>query len=289
MEFDWKQNLTDWIKSKQKIRSLSDELITFFELAFDNLSNIGFNNTNVRQKMWFGIHKNRASLVVGGNFFAACLINEANDDKPGMYLITDKKLTNLNYLKFSPVKNTENLSWLYAPNFEDVIKINNDSEIWGSYKRASSKIFQFKKVSSDRDSVQLQRGKKRVSEFWVKDNTNFINIESIETELTEKVKISLSSSKLEIEKRLKLAPIKPLKIQTTQTTFRRNPDVVAYVLKRANGIYEECKNSAPFRKKSDGTPYLEIHHKERLADGGDDTIENAIAVCPNCHRKLHFG
>jgi 5-methylcytosine-specific restriction protein A len=34
---------------------------------------------------------------------------------------------------------------------------------------------------------------------------------------------------------------------------------------------------------------LEVHHKIRLADGGFDTVENAIAVCPNCHRQCHHG
>ncbi len=23
-------------------------------------------------------------------------------------------------------------------------------------------------------------------------------------------------------------------------------------------------------------------------DGGDDTVENALGLCPNCHRELHF-
>ncbi|WP_425484228.1 HNH endonuclease [Desulfobacter latus] len=23
--------------------------------------------------------------------------------------------------------------------------------------------------------------------------------------------------------------------------------------------------------------------------GGKDTIENTIAICPNCHRKRHYG
>ncbi|WP_147195697.1 HNH endonuclease [Rummeliibacillus stabekisii] len=36
-------------------------------------------------------------------------------------------------------------------------------------------------------------------------------------------------------------------------------------------------------------PNLEVHHIKRLADGEEDTVENAIAVCPNCHRELHFG
>ncbi|MBS6025745.1 MAG: HNH endonuclease [Paeniclostridium sordellii] len=71
--------------------------------------------------------------------------------------------------------------------------------------------------------------------------------------------------------------------------FKRNSDVVAEVLFRANGICEECNCEAPFKRKSDGTPYLEVHHKISLSDKGEDTVENCIAVCPNCHRKLHYG
>jgi 5-methylcytosine-specific restriction protein A len=26
-----------------------------------------------------------------------------------------------------------------------------------------------------------------------------------------------------------------------------------------------------------------------LRDGGSDTINNVIALCPNCHRKRHYG
>jgi len=26
-----------------------------------------------------------------------------------------------------------------------------------------------------------------------------------------------------------------------------------------------------------------------LSEGGEDTLENAIALCPNCHRKMHYG
>lgn len=50
-----------------------------------------------------------------------------------------------------------------------------------------------------------------------------------------------------------------------------------------------CNQPAPFIRRSNNTPYLEIHHKVLLADGGEDTIENAFAVCPNCHRKVHYG
>jgi 5-methylcytosine-specific restriction protein A len=80
----------------------------------------------------------------------------------------------------------------------------------------------------------------------------------------------------------------PLRFVTT-IVFLRNPDVVAEVLTRANGICEECGDQAPFFRKTDHSPYLEVHHRVQLANGGEDTVQNAIALCPNCHRKKHHG
>jgi 5-methylcytosine-specific restriction protein A len=91
------------------------------------------------------------------------------------------------------------------------------------------------------------------------------------------------------KQRLAVASAKPQKTQVIATAFKRNPDVVAEVLSRANGICELCNNPAPFVRKNDGEPYLEVHHKIQLADGGEDTVENAVAACPNCHRKAHYG
>jgi hypothetical protein len=34
---------------------------------------------------------------------------------------------------------------------------------------------------------------------------------------------------------------------------------------------------------------LEIHHLERVADGGGDGPENLLALCPNCHALHHRG
>lgn len=39
----------------------------------------------------------------------------------------------------------------------------------------------------------------------------------------------------------------------------------------------------------DDLPYLEIHHVKTLATGGADTVDNTVAICPNCHRELHHG
>lgn len=89
--------------------------------------------------------------------------------------------------------------------------------------------------------------------------------------------------------RLKSAEKKPKVIFVISKAFVRNYDVVAEVLDRANGKCERCKKSAPFNRAKDGTPYLEVHHKIQLAKGGLDSVENAIALCPNCHRQEHHG
>lgn len=34
--------------------------------------------------------------------------------------------------------------------------------------------------------------------------------------------------------------------------------------------------------------HIETHHIEWLARGGKDRIENTVALCPNCHRKMHL-
>ncbi|MCP2225805.1 5-methylcytosine-specific restriction endonuclease McrA [Pseudomonas silensiensis] len=84
-------------------------------------------------------------------------------------------------------------------------------------------------------------------------------------------------------------PIQPQKVWVTSPAFQRNPYVIIRALQRAKGFCECCGSAAPFFRKSDGTPYLEVHHKTPLAQGGDDTFENTVALCPNCHRQMHFG
>ena len=74
---------------------------------------------------------------------------------------------------------------------------------------------------------------------------------------------------------------------TVQTkVYQRNPSIAAYVKKKANGYCQLCGQKAPF-KDQNGEPYLECHHIEWLSKGGSDSIDNCVALCPNCHRKMH--
>ena len=72
----------------------------------------------------------------------------------------------------------------------------------------------------------------------------------------------------------------------TSVQYERDQYVAEYTKTRANGVCDLCGKSAPFSTK-DGSPYLESHHIEWLSRGGEDSLNNTVALCPNCHRKMH--
>lgn len=103
-------------------------------------------------------------------------------------------------------------------------------------------------------------------------------------ELDKKVNEILIRGKIEKPKGV----LKPKIINSTSKQYARAPVVKAWLLKESNGNCEACDSEAPFLKNG-GQPFLEIHHIKRLKDGGSDTISNAVAICPNCHREFHYG
>ena len=78
----------------------------------------------------------------------------------------------------------------------------------------------------------------------------------------------------------------PMKTAGASTRFIRDPNVIAWVLVKAAGHCEVCGDAAPFLR-ADGEPFLEVHHVRFLSQGGPDTTDNAVACCPNCHRRFH--
>lgn len=138
------------------------------------------------------------------------------------------------------------------------------------------------------------QGELRISGLNVFDRKHFVkyaisNSTSYDDELNKRINDSKKLSQEDRLKQLSVSSKLPEKIEVTTYRFIRNANVIVEVLNRANGICENCKSEAPFLRSKDNTPYLEVHHIKKLADGGEDTVENAIALCPNCHRQLHFG
>lgn len=79
--------------------------------------------------------------------------------------------------------------------------------------------------------------------------------------------------------------LKPKRAPAQGTAYIRDPKVRAWVRKKAKGVCEGCRQPAPFTKND--SPYLEVHHVKHLAKKGSDRTSNAVALCPNCHRRCH--
>ena len=121
----------------------------------------------------------------------------------------------------------------------------------------------------------------------IDDKPARIELETIETLRQKKEKKTSRISSKALKKMVESQPkSKPSKRTTSSETYERDEKVVKYALLRAKGVCELCENKAPFMKR-DGSPFLEVHHIDFLSNGGDDTIENVSALCPNCHRKMH--
>ncbi len=80
---------------------------------------------------------------------------------------------------------------------------------------------------------------------------------------------------------------RPGKRETLATAYERDPYVSELTKRRADGCCQLCGRTAPFHDKK-GRPYLETHHIVWLSKGGEDTVGNTAALCPNCHRKMHL-
>ena len=177
-------------------------------------------------------------------------------------------------------------------NYEDIVEVEKDSEKH-RYKKGVSYVISLLYLwygdPRNPDNILKEIYLRVYEKFRVRGNQLIETELCIEEELAQKVNRSRKDIREDRLKRLKVAPKKANTEKVMKVIYQRNPDVIAEVLERAHGICERCNAGAPFIRASDGTPYLEVHHRKRLADGGEDTVENTIAVCPNCHRELHYG
>lgn len=117
-------------------------------------------------------------------------------------------------------------------------------------------------------------------------NKTIINMEDIENSEKEKAKIVRKLSQEEIKAKVKNIKSNVVTKEVKTVYRERNQFIAEFTKNRANGICDLCGEPAPFFDKN-GKPYLESHHVITLANGGPDVIYNTVAICPNCHRRIH--
>lgn len=75
---------------------------------------------------------------------------------------------------------------------------------------------------------------------------------------------------------------------TPGSAYQRSESIKQYAKARADGNCEYCGEQAPF-ETPEGEPYLEVHHVNELGEGGEDSPDKVVALCPSCHKEIHYG
>lgn len=118
------------------------------------------------------------------------------------------------------------------------------------------------------------------------DGPLVISKEDFESKQEKARKKAARLSDDELKLRAQNSSRKPGTRITNSVSYERDEYVAQYAKRRAKGICQLCENQAPFVGK-DNQPYLETHHIVWLSRGGQDSVDNTVALCPNCHKKMH--
>ncbi|MDK1288607.1 HNH endonuclease [Pseudoalteromonas umbrosa] len=83
---------------------------------------------------------------------------------------------------------------------------------------------------------------------------------------------------------------------STIVRYNRNPKLAREAISRARYICEYDKNHTTFISGTTKNNFLEAHHLLPVSEESSelfkvnlDVLENIIALCPNCHRAIHYG
>lgn len=112
------------------------------------------------------------------------------------------------------------------------------------------------------------------------------DVEEVKASYNVKERTAKRLSDKEVEARAKAASGKGGFREVVSKQYGRDPWVAEQAKREAGGVCQLCEQPAPFINRN-GEPFLETHHIEWLAKGGKDSIQNTVALCPNCHRRMH--
>ena len=274
---DWTEIIDIWINKRISFRQYRDDIVLLFKIALEN--------TLLPEKSWFGFPSSMSSLsIIFGHIY---LVGITLDRK--IWMVIDADIDNEIGFETSIVKSSKqgehSLYWLEI-NFDMIKTLIANETIWRHYRIASLKVNSSSNIRSERKDWLT--GKYLVKDIFFGQQRD-IELHTVEQIFEKELKFSKNDNQQKRQERLKQADKKPASTSTQARVFLRNADVVVEVLQRANGYCEYCKTPAPFQRDSNGEDYLEVHHIVPLAENGDDTIENAVALCPNCHRQAHYG
>jgi 5-methylcytosine-specific restriction protein A len=147
------------------------------------------------------------------------------------------------------------------------------------------------------DDIIAYEQKLKIDALIIKIKQNEINNTNTEKYIDED-DFSGSISTKDIKSTLPVEPeykplMKPEKIFGEKSLFKRNNEKAKKAIIISNFTCQIDKTHTSFSSKN-GKPYMEAHHLIPLSaqdyfENSLDVDANIISICPNCHRKLHYG
>lgn len=183
------------------------------------------------------------------------------------------------------------LNQLHKISWDDILKLNLKNKRGVVFSKTALAQFFSGNFLTESEQFTKQDIEKFINLIGLEDHKEetYEDLADYYRKLEIQLDIAQKRTPEERQSRISSSTVFPEKITTVAHVFKRNPDVIVEVLNRANGVCGSCHQKAPFTRASDGSPYLEVHHIIPLSENGEDTVSNAEALCPNCHRKMHFG
>lgn len=120
-------------------------------------------------------------------------------------------------------------------------------------------------------------------------------IDNLSDQLIDSKQNTINNSRLFIENDVKSPEIRPEPITVNNIKrYQRNLLEGRKAKDFANYVCEYDNKHITFENNYDNKPYIEAHHLIPMATQGlfeynIDFADNIICLCPNCHRRFHYG
>ncbi|WP_105436392.1 HNH endonuclease [Neorhizobium tomejilense] len=222
-----------------------------------------------------------------------------NDDKRLVIVVSDRELKNYGYRDAFMEDGSFRYYGQRARKSRKVLgPWNNNNPLVRDHVILGYELILFvKRGSQYRNEGAWRYNGHRMKKSWLKGEEtrqvifNLIPISdppggSVESAADELLDLNLNDLR---EQAYKASKEIPGKTPSERKVFERSALIVAYALKRAQGDCEDCGCKPKFRSKRTGNPYLEVHHIDRMTDGGPDDPRRVAAICGDCHDWIHRG
>ncbi|MCL2310549.1 MAG: HNH endonuclease [Proteobacteria bacterium] len=167
--FDWQTELRSWCqKQRGDVRAFTENVVLFFRKSFEN-------TRCPHDKAWFGIHKSRASLMVGNLWLSSVrtsgeiglMLNQYMPDIEALY----------KQVIFNSSHDKENYPLIYAEAKSPRVipELLASASLWESFRSVTQRVLTPSGSWQADGYVRRNEdnGKRRLSEFWLPSPEKF--------------------------------------------------------------------------------------------------------------------